>query len=202
MTRVTVVGDCLLDRDWTGTSERLCPDSAGPVVDLRRRVERAGGAALAAVAAARAGVNVRLVGAVGSDEAGQSLRSLLDECGVELIDLGLRGPTPEKVRVRVANQTVVRLDVGCQEDAAIREWRTEADHAIQRADAVLVSDYGRGLVEDRHVRTALERRGRSRPVVWDPHPRGPRPYSSTTRHRRHPQTSPRISLPCGGVPLR
>src|SRR5437868_1688209 len=99
MTRVTVVGDCLLDRDWTGTSERLCPDSAGPVIDLRRRIERAGGAALAAVAAARAGGDVRLVGAIGTDEGGASLRSILDQCGVELIDLGLRGPTPEKVRV-------------------------------------------------------------------------------------------------------
>ncbi len=51
--RVVVVGDSLVDRDWHGDATRLCPDSAAPVVDLCEESVRPGGAALAAVAAAR-----------------------------------------------------------------------------------------------------------------------------------------------------
>ena len=48
-THLVVVGDALLDRDVDGTRERLCPDAPVPVVDVRRMLETAGGAGLAAL---------------------------------------------------------------------------------------------------------------------------------------------------------
>ncbi|HEY8581692.1 MAG TPA: PfkB family carbohydrate kinase, partial [Capillimicrobium sp.] len=50
-----------------------------------------------------------------------------------------------------------------------------AREALAAADAVLVSDYGRGLAAEPTVREALAGLGGDVPVVWDPHPRGPAP---------------------------
>jgi D-beta-D-heptose 7-phosphate kinase / D-beta-D-heptose 1-phosphate adenosyltransferase len=91
-----------------------------------------------------------------------------------VVDLGLAGPTPEKIRVRVDGRSLLRLDratrpgtVGPAGDAARR--------ALAGAAAVLVADYGRGLAAEPGVRAALAGLPARAPVVWDPHPRGPAP---------------------------
>ncbi|HEX2576122.1 MAG TPA: PfkB family carbohydrate kinase, partial [Aquihabitans sp.] len=109
---IVVVGDSLLDRDVHGVVERVCPDAPVPVFDQRDVVDRPGGAALAALLAARQGSTVTLVTATADDEAGETLRGLLAAEGVDLVDLGLLGATPEKVRLRAAGQSLLRLDRG------------------------------------------------------------------------------------------
>ena len=99
MTAIVVVGDALLDRDVLGVVERLSPDAPVPVVDQDVVHTRPGGAGLAALLAAGDTDAVTLVTALGDDPAGAELRELLAERGVDVIDLGLDGPTPEKVRI-------------------------------------------------------------------------------------------------------
>lgn len=177
MTRIVVVGDLLLDRDVRGEATRLCPDAPVPVLDEHDTVERAGGAGLAAVLARRGGAEVTLVAAVAPDEGGDTLRRLLAEEGVELIDLGAGGSTPQKVRVRAGGQSLLRIDRG--EGAVPGPVGHDVALALGAADAVLVSDYGRGVCAHPPLRRLLgEARGR-RPVVWDPHPRGDRPVPGT-----------------------
>jgi D-beta-D-heptose 7-phosphate kinase/D-beta-D-heptose 1-phosphate adenosyltransferase len=170
MSALTVVGDALLDRDLDGRAERLAPDAPVPVVDGMEPHDRAGGAGLAASLAAAAGHDVTLVCALGADAAGARVRELLAAAGVRTCDLGLRGATPEKVRVRAAGRALVRLDHG-GESRECGPLTGEARAAIAAADAVLVSDYGRGVAAEPGVRAALA----GRPVVWDPHPKGPQP---------------------------
>jgi D-beta-D-heptose 7-phosphate kinase/D-beta-D-heptose 1-phosphate adenosyltransferase len=171
---LVVVGDALLDRDLDGRVERLAPDAPVPVVDDPAERRRPGGAALAATLAALGGRAVVLVTALAADEAGVTLRELLEAAGVEVVDLGLAGPTPEKIRVRADGRSLLRLDratrpgqVGPPGDAARR--------ALTGAAAVLVADYGRGLAAEPGVRAALAGLPARVPVVWDPHPRGPAP---------------------------
>lgn len=165
--KVTVIGDALLDRNWTGRPTALCPDSAAPVVTLHEAHARAGGAALTAAAATALGADVVLVTAIGRDAAGDDLRAGLAEAGLTVVDLGTDGPTPEKIRVRSAGATVVRLDRGCDRVVRSGPWSEAAARAICDADAVLLSDYGRGLVHRSELTTALG--PRDVPVVWDPH---------------------------------
>ena len=176
MTRapLVVIGDALLDRDLDGRVERLAPDAPVPVVDDPAERRRPGGAALAATLAALDGRAVVLVTALAADEAGAALRGLLEAARVEVADLGLTGPTPEKIRVRVEGRSLLRLDratrpgrVGPTGDAARR--------ALAGAAAVLVADYGRGLAAGPGIRAALAGLPARVPVVWDPHPRGPAP---------------------------
>jgi D-beta-D-heptose 7-phosphate kinase / D-beta-D-heptose 1-phosphate adenosyltransferase len=172
--RLVVVGDALLDRDLDGRAERLAPDAPVPVLADVTESARPGGAALAAALAAASGVDVALVCALGADGAGKRLSRLLAECGVELLDLGLDGSTPEKVRVRAEGRALVRLDAGGLA-ARCRPLTAAAHCAIADADGVLVSDYGRGLTAAPTVRAALEALPTNVPVVWDPHPRGADP---------------------------
>jgi D-beta-D-heptose 7-phosphate kinase / D-beta-D-heptose 1-phosphate adenosyltransferase len=110
MTRapLVVVGDALLDRDLDGRAERLAPDAPVPVVDDPAERRRPGGAALAATLAATLGRRaVVLVTALADDQAGAVLRGLLELAGVEVVDLGLDGQTPEKIRVRAEGRSLL-----------------------------------------------------------------------------------------------
>ncbi len=176
---LVVVGDVLLDRDLDGTAERLAPDAPVPVLADVDAIARPGGAGLAAVLAARDGREVVLVGALGRDDAGRELRGLLEAEGVRVVDLGLSGTTPEKVRVRADGAAVVRLDRSGA-PGAVGPAGPAALEAVRGAGAVRVSDYGRGVARDEALRAALARLGAEVPVVWDPHPRGPEPIRGAT----------------------
>jgi rfaE bifunctional protein nucleotidyltransferase chain/domain/rfaE bifunctional protein kinase chain/domain len=178
MSALVVLGDALLDRDLDGRAERLAPDAPVPVVDALDPHDRAGGAGLAAALAAAAGHHVTLVCALGDDDAGARVRALLRAAGVVVCDIGLRGSTPEKVRVRAGGRTLVRLDSG-GEARSSGPLTAAARAALDRADAVLVSDYGRGIAAEPNARAALGELGAT-PIVWDPHPNGPDPVRGCT----------------------
>ncbi|PWJ53821.1 rfaE bifunctional protein, domain I/rfaE bifunctional protein, domain II [Quadrisphaera granulorum] len=173
--RVVVVGDAVLDRDLLGRSDRVAPDAPVPVVDLHGVDESPGGAGLTALLVAGL-AQTTLVAPVADDDAGRRLRDALTgfagaDGGVEVLHLGHAGGTRTKTRVRVAGQSLVRLDEGgpgtpTDVDAA------QLTAVLAQADVVLVSDYGAGTTRDPVVRAALTDVARRVPVVWDPHPRG------------------------------
>jgi D-beta-D-heptose 7-phosphate kinase/D-beta-D-heptose 1-phosphate adenosyltransferase len=169
---IVVVGDTLLDRDVDGEVGRLCPDAPAPVLDEQSTSDRPGGAGLAAVLAARYGGDVVLVTALADDAGGARLSELLSAAGVTVFALPMRGATPEKVRLRAHDRVMLRLDRGGA-PGAVAEPPEAALATLRDATAILVSDYGRGLVRQPELRAALG--NLSAPVVWDPHPRGPAP---------------------------
>jgi rfaE bifunctional protein nucleotidyltransferase chain/domain/rfaE bifunctional protein kinase chain/domain len=178
--RLTVIGDALLDRDVEGTVHRLAPDAPVPVVEHDHTTVRPGGAGLAAALAAAGGHEVRLVTALAPDLAGTQLRAALEARGVEVVDLGLEGETPEKIRVRAQGRALLRIDRGGS-GGAVGPATAAARTAIGWADALLVSDYGRGVAAVEGLRTALgHATGRGVSLVWDPHPRGPAPVEGAT----------------------
>lgn len=176
---IVVVGDALLDRDVHGSVERLAPDAPVPVLDYEREVVRPGGAGLAASLAARDGHDVKLVSALATDAPARVLRGALERAGVELIDLGLDGPTPEKVRFFTGRQQLVRVDRGGR-GSAVGAVTAAARAALSWADAVLVADYGRGVAARTGLRDTLAEQCAVVPTVWDPHPHGPPPVQAVT----------------------
>ncbi|SCF05598.1 rfaE bifunctional protein, domain I/rfaE bifunctional protein, domain II [Micromonospora coriariae] len=168
--QLVVVGDTLLDRDVTGTVSRICPDAPAPVLDEGSAVDRPGGAGLAAQLAAAHGTEVALVTGLAGDAGGARLTELLSDAGVKVYPLRLPGATSEKIRLRAGGQTLLRLDRG-GEPQRPDEPPEAVLEVLARARAILVSDYGRGLVRQPALRAALAEA--SAPIVWDPHPRGP-----------------------------
>lgn len=176
MSRLVVVGEALLDVDLEGTATRLSPESPVPVLDSLSERDRPGGAALAAALAARDGHRVVLVSPLADDAAASRLRAALPD-DVEIVALPADGGTPVKRRVRADGHNLLRLDEGGRA-AAWGGAVAQVDAVLGQADAVLVSDYGRGLTSDPHCRAALDAAGQLVPLVWDPHPRGAAPVAS------------------------
>jgi rfaE bifunctional protein nucleotidyltransferase chain/domain len=172
---LVVIGDALLDRDVTGTASRLCPDAPVPVLDDLTETRRPGGAALAALLAARAGDPVLLIAPFGDDPASAIVRGLLEPY-VTVVPLPLDGPLPDKSRFRAGGQTLMRADGPAGQPGPATD---EAARAIACAGTLLVSDYGRGTAADDRLRAALARQANRVPLVWDPHPRGPAPVTGT-----------------------
>ena len=170
---VVVLGDLMLDEYVWGDVRRISPDAPVQVVDVRRRSRAIGGAANVAHNLAAAGANVRLVGAVGSDEAGRLLSTEVAAAGLDagrIVTLDRR--TTVKTRVVARGQHLLRLDEEQRAplskaeqqrlDAALRE-------ALRDADALLVSDYAKGVVSRATLASCVAIVGRkSIPIVVDP----------------------------------
>ena len=174
--RLTIIGDTLLDRDVSGVAERLCPDAPVPVIDERSAHERPGGAGLAAVLAGRHDVEVTLVTALADDTAGHTVRHLLGESGIDVVTVHDAGSTSEKTRIMVDDRPMLRVDRGAR--GALGPLPGGVEPTVVGADAVLVADYGRGLLDVPELRDVIA--STSRPVVWDPHPRGAEPPPGVT----------------------
>jgi rfaE bifunctional protein nucleotidyltransferase chain/domain/rfaE bifunctional protein kinase chain/domain len=172
VSRVVVLGDALLDRDIDGEVTRVCPDAPAPVVDVVDEHVRPGGAALAAALAAAHGSRVTLLTALGADGGSDLLSDLLRRGGVEIVAARLRGPMPQKVRVRAGSRSIARLDLGGP-PAPVERLPDVLPDVLHDAAAVLVADYGRGMAALPAVRVALATTARHVPTVWDPHVRGP-----------------------------
>jgi D-beta-D-heptose 7-phosphate kinase / D-beta-D-heptose 1-phosphate adenosyltransferase len=180
MSCLLVIGDGMLDRDVEGAVERICPEAPVPILDETGRSTAPGGAARAAVIAAAAGRDVTLLTALGNDEAGAVVRELAERAGVRVLDVGLNGATPEKIRLRSDDRTLLRLDRGGSPPTRLGQPREDHVGALEDAAAVLVSDYGRGMSSLRPIRRALANQAGRTPIVWDPHPRGRPPIQRIT----------------------
>ncbi len=167
--RVLVVGDVMLDRYWFGEVGRVSPEAPVPIVKVDRVEERPGGAANVARNAAALGARVSLLSVVGADEAGTRLRRLL---GGEQIAAQLHRDrsvtTTIKLRVIGRHQQLLRVDFETAPShevlaSKLRDFR----RMLRAADAVILSDYGKGGLAHIARMIGMARRA-GKPVLVDP----------------------------------
>lgn len=168
-THVLVVGDVMLDRYWHGSTSRISPEAPVPVVRVEEAEERPGGAGNVALNIAALGATVTLISVTGADEASQMLLQKLGAAGIDCHFHALPGvPTVTKLRVLSRHQQLIRLDFegavsGFDSDALIAPYRS----ALERADVVVLSDYGKGALGGVQELIRLAREARV-PVLVDP----------------------------------
>lgn len=173
--RMLVVGDVMLDRYLIGDVARISPEAPVPVVRLSRETISVGGAGNVALNLAGLGVHADVAGWTGDDEAGARLRELLGLAGVRVQGIEvIRGrPTTTKTRVLSGQQQLVRIDDEELASRAAVERRAWDDRIVELLDdgydALLLSDYAKGVLSDDLCRRLI-RRGRERgiPVLVDP----------------------------------
>jgi D-beta-D-heptose 7-phosphate kinase/D-beta-D-heptose 1-phosphate adenosyltransferase len=150
--RVLVVGDVILDRYLWGRAARVSPEAPVLVVDVEREECRLGGAANVAHNVATLGATPVLFGVRGADMAAGALAGLLRERGVDpdagmIEDSGRR--TTQKTRIIAQQQQVLRADEEHRDALAdsvrARLW-DRLSAALGSADAVILSDYGKGVL--------------------------------------------------------
>jgi D-beta-D-heptose 7-phosphate kinase/D-beta-D-heptose 1-phosphate adenosyltransferase len=172
--KILCVGDVMLDSFIYGDVERISPEAPVPVIRVRSRKTMLGGAGNVANNIASLGGEAILIGLVGHDESGDKLRQKVAAVpGITpaLVESPVR-PTICKTRFLAAQQQVVRTD----EESALPLQESELalllealESAIQGAQAVILSDYGKGVLADEVIRTAVARsRAAGIPVFVDP----------------------------------
>jgi len=167
--RVLVVGDVMLDRYWFGDVSRISPEAPVPVVLVQRTEERPGGAANVARNITALDGHATLLSVVGNDEAGTSLENLVRGEKVEA-SLHRDGAISTTVKLRVIGhqQQLLRIDFErAPSHEVLAAKLDEYERRVGEADAIVLSDYGKGgLLHVDQMIAAARRRGK--PVLVDP----------------------------------
>ncbi|HRE04066.1 MAG TPA: PfkB family carbohydrate kinase [Opitutaceae bacterium] len=179
--RILVIGDVMLDHYIWGNATRISPEAPVPVVEVARDSYVPGGAANVAVNCTSMGARAVLAGFIGKDEAGLRLRQVLNERQVETQALTGGGATIVKSRVILQHQQLCRLDREDPPESYRVDAKTAArrlSRAIEKSDAVIFSDYAKGLVSDELIAevTAVAR-ANGCIVALDPKPKRPMRFS-------------------------
>ena len=177
--RILVIGDLMLDHYIWGDVHRISPEAPVPVIHVVRDSWAAGGAANVALNLAGLGVTTRILGYVGNDEAGVRLRDLLVEQNIEILPTcsatSSSPPTIVKTRVIARTQQLCRIDreqAHChyQIDAAT-DFDSLLAGALADCDAVILSDYAKGVITQEMIDNVLKHaRSRNLLVAIDPKP--------------------------------
>jgi rfaE bifunctional protein kinase chain/domain len=168
--QLVVFGDLIADEFVYGRVARMSREAPVLILEYDSTEIVAGGAGNAANNAAALGGRVRLIGLAGRDETGRRLVSSL-QSGVARTGIvrpvGYRTPVKTRILaggIHSAKQQVVRIDRRSDEvtDASRKAAERSASQAVKQADALLVSDYGSGLVTPSFVQRLADQAQRSR----------------------------------------
>jgi D-beta-D-heptose 7-phosphate kinase/D-beta-D-heptose 1-phosphate adenosyltransferase len=167
--RIVVLGDLMLDEFIWGRVRRISPEAPVPVVEVERQTLALGGAGNVVSNLSALGATAMPLGIIGDDREGERLRETFKEMGATADGLVAdpSRPTTLKTRIIAHNQQVVRADresrapIGPENE---REVLARFYELIKTADAVVVSDYNKGLLTGSLLASAL-RRARERGLI-------------------------------------
>jgi len=184
--RVLVVGDLILDRYVTGDVERISPEAPIPVLAARESEERLGGAGNVVANLCSMGAQVEVVGVIGPDRRGERLRAMLERNGADTSGCCVdeSRPTIEKTRLISGSSQMLRVDWEKKlpiDDALAAQILAGLPARIARAQAVVLSDYDKGLLTRPLLRGAIDAaREHGVPVLVDPKGSDYRCYKGAT----------------------
>lgn len=175
--RVAVIGDFLLDEYILGRTSRVSREAPIVIIDYEGRAYHPGGAANAAQNLGAFGATTRAVGVIGDDREGEALADLLRARGVDTDCMVVSDEVPTAVKLRIlagemnaARQQVARVDrkAPIPKRYSLDTVLDRAKAAVADADAVLISDYGSGLLPGELSKWVIaQARERRQPVVVD-----------------------------------
>ncbi|MDD5052447.1 MAG: D-glycero-beta-D-manno-heptose-7-phosphate kinase [Sulfuricurvum sp.] len=150
---ILVIGDLMIDHYLWGGCERISPEAPVQVVDISRETTVLGGAGNVINNLISLGAHVSVAGAIGDDENGEELQSMLSAIGVNgngLIKQAGR-KTSKKSRIIASNQQILRYDKESKESIDKTSERGIVSYVIDvidSCDIVILSDYGKGVITD------------------------------------------------------
>jgi len=184
--RILVLGDLILDRFVWGGVSRISPEAPVPVVVVAREEVRLGGAGNVAANIRALGGSPVLIGVISNDEAGERLEQEMERLSMKttglLLDLGR--PTTMKTRIIANHQQVCRVDresrIAMSEELFDKACDCVGNN-LADADALLVSDYGKGFINRKLLADVLPKaRKIGKIVAVDPKFQDYRIYSPCT----------------------
>jgi D-beta-D-heptose 7-phosphate kinase/D-beta-D-heptose 1-phosphate adenosyltransferase len=157
--KILIIGDLVLDRYIFGKVNRISPEAPVPIVEVVNESFRLGGSANVANNIISLGGNASIVGIVGKGSVGRILKDLLTERNINIEGvIEDKRPTTVKTRVIAQNQQVVRFDMEDRrrlEGKSLTHLMNFIKKAIPMHDAVIISDYKKGVVTSSLVKAVV-----------------------------------------------
>lgn len=173
--KIIVFGDVMLDEFVWGDVTRISPEAPVPVVSVQRESVHLGGAANVLANLISLGARASVTGIVGIDAAGERIRATLRATGAgqtdDLLIADANRPTTTKTRIIAHNQMVVRADRERRspvDDAIAARIVNLVSEALKNADALVISDYDKGVVTPGILAKVLPLAYERVPVLIDP----------------------------------
>jgi rfaE bifunctional protein kinase chain/domain len=156
--RILIVGDIMLDTYWWGHVDRISPEAPVPVVALRNKELRVGGAANVALNTVSLGAKTSVISVTGNDPDGRELLRLLSENNIDtryIISSDQR-ITTNKTRVMSRNQQMMRLDAEITTDIDPQLeneliGKVKTYFAAHKPDVLVLEDYNKGILTERVI---------------------------------------------------
>ncbi len=159
--KILVIGDIIVDRFIWGKVSRLSPEAPVPVVEVSKESIIPGGSGNVASNIAALKGRVFLCGVIGNDLAGSQIKELIEKFGADtsgvFVDAGI--PTIQKTRIIANIQQVVRID---REDRESKDKKITSQivkylkDTIPKVDAIIISDYGKGMINVPILKEAIK----------------------------------------------
>jgi len=179
--RVLVVGDLILDRYVWGETQRISPEAPIPVLSVQEQDSRPGGAGNVVNALAGLDVAVSCCGAVGNDEDGRTLAAMIQALCAGACEVLVDPDRPTTVKTRFigyvqsarrAMHHILRVDNESTDvisESLEAEFVSCVERLLAEQDAVIISDYAKGLLPDAALQRVLGAcRSAGVPAIVDP----------------------------------
>jgi rfaE bifunctional protein kinase chain/domain len=172
--KVLIIGDVMLDSYIWGAVERISPEAPVPVINVKKRDVRLGGAANVALNIQALGAQPILVALCGNDDAGKKLHAILDQQGMTtegIVNSDAR-PTTVKTRVIASGQHVVRVDEESDiiaNESEEQQLLTRIEKLLPACNVVIFEDYDKGVLNANLIAKAVQlAQAHKIPTVVDP----------------------------------
>ena len=151
--KILVIGDLMIDHYLWGECDRISPEAPVAVVDIRSENKRLGGAGNVMANLKALNCDVGVMSVVGDDESGKEIVSMLENMGVKIEKIVKEKDrkSAHKTRIMAVHQQVIRFDKESKDDileSSKDELLNSLKNIIKNYDAVLLSDYAKGVLRD------------------------------------------------------
>jgi len=168
--RILVIGDLLLDQYVWGDVSRISPEAPVPVMWVKKEDFVPGGACNVASNLAKFGAQVLLAGVIGKDVRGELLKDKLEERNIVIdgVFADEERSTSLKTRVIAHSQQVVRIDredISAIGGSVARKIIDYVKRNIREVDAIIIEDYGKGVISPELLRPIVSIARRNEKIV-------------------------------------
>lgn len=162
-TKIGVIGDIMLDTYWWGNVDRISPEAPVPIVNLKRKEIRVGGAANVALNLRSLGAPTTVFAVLGNDTEATDLKGLLEAEGIQTkyIHTSTNRVTTNKVRVMGRNQQMMRLDHEHTNDISAEEEAQLFNHFCayvesEQPSLIILEDYNKGVLTASLIQSVID----------------------------------------------
>lgn len=168
---ILIIGDVMMDSYLWGSVDRISPEAPVPVISVKKRENRLGGAANVALNVQSLGASPVICAVIGNDREGDAFIKLMQDQGLAvdgLVRLDNR-PTTVKTRVIGHNQQMLRIDAEKDEELAADDTKSLLNKirtviATHSIDAIIFEDYDKGVIS-RHLIAEVVAEAKSRGII-------------------------------------